>query len=71
MDRWDSADQRSPKPLQESAARHISTQQELLEFVKLWSMLKNVSLRRQEDTVFWKWEQSGEYSVASAYKIQF
>jgi hypothetical protein len=27
-----------------SAARHISTRQELIEFVKLWSHLKNVRL---------------------------
>jgi hypothetical protein len=55
-----------------SVARHISTRQELLEFVKLWSLLKNVWLRSQEkDTIIWKWEESGEYSAASAYKIQF
>jgi hypothetical protein len=35
-----------------SVARHISTRQELLEFVKLWSLLKNVRLRSQEkDTI--------------------
>jgi hypothetical protein len=55
-----------------SAARHISTRQELLEFVRLWSLLKNVRLRSHEqDTITWKWEQSGEYSAASAYRIQF
>jgi hypothetical protein len=43
-----------------------------LEFVKLWSLLKNVRLRsRMKDSISWKWEQSGEYSAASAYKIQF
>jgi hypothetical protein len=35
-----------------SAACHISNRQELLEFVKLWSLLKNVRLRSQEkDTI--------------------
>jgi hypothetical protein len=45
-----------------STASHISTRQELLEFVKLWSLLKNVHLRSEEkDNIIWKWEQSGEY----------
>jgi hypothetical protein len=55
-----------------SAACHISTRQELPKFIKLWSLLNNVHLRNQEKgTIIWKWEQSGEYSMASAYKIQF
>jgi hypothetical protein len=53
-----------------STACHISTRHELLEFVKLWSLLKNVRLRSQnKDTIIWKWEQSGEYLTTSAYKI--
>jgi hypothetical protein len=51
-----------------SAARHISTRQELLEFDKLWSLLKNVRLsNHDQDTITWKWEPSGEYSAARAY----
>jgi hypothetical protein len=54
-----------------NAARHI-THQELLEFINLWSLLKNVTLRSHvKDSVSWKWEQSWEYSAGSAYKIQF
>jgi hypothetical protein len=51
---------------------HISTRQELIEFVKLWSLLKNVQLREEvQDNIPCKWEPSGDYSAASAYKIQF
>jgi hypothetical protein len=43
------------------SASHISTHQELIKFVKLWSLLKNVQLRGEvQDNITWKWEPSGE-----------
>jgi hypothetical protein len=54
------------------SVHHISTRQELLEFVNLWNLLKNFRLREEvQDSIIWKWEPSGKYSAASAYKIQF
>jgi hypothetical protein len=54
------------------AARHLSTREELLEYVKQWGLLANVSLNTAvTDSVAWKWTADGMYSSASAYKIQF
>jgi hypothetical protein len=51
---------------------YISSRQKLLEFVKLWALVKNVNLRCDEqDSISWKWTSNGEYSVGWAYKIQF
>jgi hypothetical protein len=54
------------------AARHISSRQDLLEFIEMWSLLKNISLMNEvKDSLIWKWTPSGKYTAASAYKIQF
>jgi hypothetical protein len=51
--------------------RRISTREELIQFVELWSMLRNVSLNPAvRDEIKWKWTRNGEYTVASTYKIQ-
>jgi hypothetical protein len=54
--------------------QHISSRQELLEFVKLWALLRNVTLRwggNVHDSMSWKWVANGEYSTKTAYQIQF
>jgi hypothetical protein len=54
------------------AASHISSREELLEFINLWSLIRNVHLNElEQDSIRWRWSASGEYSMASAYKIQF
>jgi hypothetical protein len=54
------------------AARHISSREELVEFIKLWSLIKNIKLREEEnDHIQWKWTPNGEYFAASAYHLQF
>jgi hypothetical protein len=54
------------------AVRRIATREELLQFVDLWSMLRNITLNpRVKDEIKWKWMPNSEYSVASMYKIQF
>jgi hypothetical protein len=51
---------------------HISTREQLLQFVDLWTMLRNESLNPLEkDEIQWKWTPHGEYTAASAYRIQF
>jgi hypothetical protein len=53
-------------------ARHNSSMQEFLEFIEMLSLLKTVTLMDEvKDSLIWKWTPSGEYTTASAYKIQF
>jgi hypothetical protein len=52
--------------------RHLSIREELLQFVNLWSLIRNVKLNPHlKDEIRWKWTSNGEYTMASAYKIQF
>jgi hypothetical protein len=52
--------------------RRLSTRAELIEFIKLWLLLKNVCLRDEvNDFIVWKWTPSDEFSTASTYSIQF
>jgi hypothetical protein len=54
------------------AVRQLSTQVELREFIRLWQLLREVSLSADvEDQILWKWTLNGEYTVNSAYSIQF
>jgi hypothetical protein len=54
------------------SVRCISTRKQLLQFINLWSMLRNVSLNPlAKDEIRWKWMPNGEYTAASAYEIQF
>jgi hypothetical protein len=49
-------------------ARHITSREQLVEFIKLWSLIKNVNLREEEnDHIQWKWTRV--YSAASAYHL--
>jgi hypothetical protein len=49
----------------------MATDQELHQFVELWSQLQGIELQQQqEDEVVWK-QTSGQYSTKSAYNIQF
>jgi hypothetical protein len=46
--------------------------QELLEFIKLWVLLKNIrSSQEENDTMICKWMPNGKYTVTSTYIIQF
>ncbi|WVZ86569.1 hypothetical protein U9M48_033328, partial [Paspalum notatum var. saurae] len=50
----------------------IRTADHLKQFVDLWSVTQSVSLAHDmEDRIFWKFNASGTYSTASAYRIQF
>jgi hypothetical protein len=54
------------------AARRINSREQLVEFIKLWSLIKNVNLREDEnDHIQWKWMPNEIYSIASAYHLQF
>jgi hypothetical protein len=54
------------------AIHHISTTQELLEFINMWVVLKNIRLSQEEnDTLIWNRTSNGDYTAASTYKIQF
>jgi hypothetical protein len=45
--------------------------QQMVEFISLWSMLDQVVLSGQQDTIRWKWTADGCYSSRSAYQAQF
>jgi hypothetical protein len=45
--------------------------QQMVEFISLWSMLDQVVLSGQQDTIRWKWMADGCYSSRSAYQAQF
>jgi len=51
----------------------ITTYQESVEFVALWEAIRGISLdSSREDTIRWRWtEDVGEYTIKSAYRIQF
>jgi hypothetical protein len=52
--------------------RRISTRDELLQFIELWSLIRNVSLDSAvRDQIQRKWTPNVEYTTTSAYKIQF
>jgi hypothetical protein len=50
-------------------AHHISTRQELLEFVKLWSMLKSVRLTNEWGQRHHNLEMGGKLVILSALGI--
>jgi hypothetical protein len=46
--------------------------QHLTQFVQLWALIQNVNLvEHTEDDIVWKLTGNGQYSAASAYKLQF
>ncbi|KAJ1269357.1 hypothetical protein BS78_07G205700 [Paspalum vaginatum] len=49
----------------------METTQQLEEFISLWSLLEEVQLSDQEDSIRWKWTANGVYSSKSAYMAQF
>ncbi|WVZ83331.1 hypothetical protein U9M48_030492 [Paspalum notatum var. saurae] len=50
----------------------INTESEIKEYVELWEAISEVQRgENAEDQIRWKWTADGEYSAASAYKIQF
>jgi hypothetical protein len=51
---------------------HLTTTEELYQFVLLWGKLQNVVLDPEvQDAISWRWTVDGEYTAQSAYKIQF
>ena len=51
--------------------RRMNTEEQLRQFVDLWSQLQGVQLQESEDTISWRFESSGKYSARSAYDAQF
>jgi hypothetical protein len=49
----------------------ITTSTQLEEFTLLVMALEPIQLNQQKDTIIWKWAVSGDFSIASAYDIQF
>jgi hypothetical protein len=44
----------------------------LTQFVHLWTIIQNVVLHEEvDDDISWKLTANGQYSVASAYKLEF
>jgi hypothetical protein len=53
-------------------AHHINSREQLVEFIKLWNLIKSINLREYEnDHIQWKWIAIEVYSTASAYHLQF
>nr|ABA97942.1 retrotransposon protein, putative, LINE subclass [Oryza sativa Japonica Group] len=42
--------------------------QAILEYLKLWEILRAIQLTAVPDSLIWRWESSGEYSSWSAYR---
>jgi hypothetical protein len=54
------------------AARRINSREQLVEFIKLSSLIKNINLGEDEnDHIQWKWTPNEVYSTTSAYHLQF
>jgi hypothetical protein len=49
----------------------IGTEDLLDEFILLFTLLSEVQLLEEKDTIIWKWTATGEYSTSSAYEVQF
>lgn len=49
----------------------INTPTLLEEYMLLFMALSTVELTNNRDTISWRWTRSGQYTVASAYEIQF
>jgi len=49
----------------------MNTVQEMVEFVTLWDLVQQVTLRDQADQLLWRWTANGAYSSKSAYLAQF
>ncbi len=45
--------------------------QAILEYFKLWEHLRSVQLSDEPDKLSWRWENSGQYSSRSAYRVLF
>ena len=49
-----------------------TTQEEVIQFVRLWEATRGVVLRdTKEDCITWRWTANREYTTSSAYQIQF
>jgi hypothetical protein len=49
----------------------MSTAEQMVEFVCLWSLVQEVQFNDSPDAIRWKWTADGCYSAKSAYNIQF
>jgi hypothetical protein len=49
----------------------MSTAEQIAEFIALWSLVQEVQLTEEVDTIRWKWSSHGTYTARSAYNIQF
>ena len=50
---------------------HITSAEQMAQFVLLWNILQEIALQPTPDTITWRWTASGVYSAASAYRCQF
>jgi len=52
--------------------RKITSATHIEEFVSLWIRIQDVHLQQGvQDTITWRWTNDGNYSIRSAYRIQF
>uniref|UniRef100_A0A0A9GFD1 Reverse transcriptase zinc-binding domain-containing protein n=1 Tax=Arundo donax TaxID=35708 RepID=A0A0A9GFD1_ARUDO len=49
----------------------MTTTDQMVQFITLWSLLQEVTLTNQPDVMLWRWTNAGQYSAKSAYLIQF
>jgi hypothetical protein len=54
------------------SVQKISSGHQLRKIVNLWMLVPDTDLHGTEkDAIIWRWAPKGEYSTASAYKVQF
>jgi hypothetical protein len=51
--------------------RCISIGEEVLQFVNLWHIIRDVTLMNLADVVTWRFTPNGQYTASSAYDAQF
>jgi hypothetical protein len=48
----------------------MTSASEMAEFVSLWTLVSDVQLSEEKDTIRWKWTEHGQYTSRSAYAAQ-
>ncbi|XBJ27668.1 hypothetical protein VPH35_004899 [Triticum aestivum] len=51
--------------------QRMSTETQILQFIKLWELMQTIQLSTSHDSIVWKRSNNGNYTAKSAYEAQF